>query len=51
MAPSLSVTFAVVTKIACGKPLLSTAICRLIPDILLPASYPLFSAVSLFLTL
>jgi len=38
IAPVLSVTSAVVIDMACGKPLVSTAICRLIPDIFLPAS-------------
>ena len=51
VAPSLSVTSAVVTHKACGSPLVSTAIWRLMPDTLFPASYPLFPAVSAFLTL
>ncbi len=38
IAPFLSVTSAVVTHIACGKPLVSTAMFRLIPDTFLPAS-------------
>ena len=34
----LSVTLAAVTANACGSPCVSTAICRLIPDIFFPAS-------------
>ena len=45
-APLRSVTSAVVTATAWGKPCVSTAICRL-----MPASYPFSSAVSVFLTL
>lgn len=37
-APFRSVTLAVVTPRACGKPLVSTAIWRLMPDTFLPAS-------------
>ena len=37
-APFRSVTLAVVTPTACGRPLVSTAIWRLIPDTFLPAS-------------
>ena len=50
-APFLSVTLAAVMARACGKPCVSTAICRFIPDIFLPASYPFPSALSVFLTL
>ena len=50
-APFLSLTSAVVTLIAWGRPLMSTAICLFIPDTFLPASYPLYFAVSVFLTL
>ena len=45
------VTLAAVMARACGKPCVSTAMCRFIPDIFLPASYPCPSALSVFLTL
>jgi hypothetical protein len=51
IAPFLSVIFAIVTVIACGKPKISVIICRLIPEIFSPASYPLFLAQSVFFTL
>lgn len=51
IAPARSVTSAVVTAMAWGNPCVSTAIWRLMPDTFFPASYPLFCAVSVFLTL
>lgn len=50
-APALSVTFAVVTRRACGRPSVSTSIWSLIPETFLPPSYPFFSAVSTFFML
>ena len=50
-APLRSVTSAVVTATAWGKPCVSTAICRLMPETFLPASYPFCSALSVFFTL
>ena len=50
-APSRSVTSAVVTAKAWGKPWVSTAIWRFIPDTFLPASYPFSSVLSVFFTL
>ena len=41
----------VITATACGKPCVSTHMCRLMPETFLPASYPLEAAVSLFFTL
>jgi len=50
-APSRSVTLAVETAIPCGKPFVSTAMCRLMPDTFFPASYPFSLAQSVFFTL
>ena len=50
-APLRSVTSAVVTATACGRPCVSTPMWRLMPETFLPASYPLSAAVSVFLTL
>ena len=50
-APFLSLLLAAVMARACGNPCVSTAMCRFIPDIFLPASYPFPSALSVFLTL
>ena len=38
--PFLSLLLAAVMARACGNPCVSTAMCRFIPDIFLPASYP-----------
>ena len=51
IAPSRSVMLARVIWIACGNPLMSTAKWRLMPEIFLPPSEPLFSAVAVFLML
>jgi len=50
-SPLRSVTSAVVIAMAWGSPCVSTLMCRLMPDTFLPASYPLCSALSVFITL